>query len=73
MNDDVSDWDDEETLQNQLVVLREEHRDLDTAIEALSTGTPGDQLQIRRLKKKKLKLKDQIAAIEDRLMPDIIA
>jgi len=73
MNDDVSDWDDEETLQNQLVVLREEHRDLDTAIDALATGTPGDQLQIRRLKKKKLKLKDQIAAIEDRLMPDIIA
>ncbi len=73
MNDDISDWDDEETLQNQLVVLREEHRDLDTAIDALATGTPGDQLQIRRLKKKKLKLKDKIAAIEDRLMPDIIA
>lgn len=73
MKDDVSDWDDEETLQKQLVVLREEHRDLDTAIEALLAGTPGDQLQVRRLKKKKLMLKDKIAAIEDRLMPDIIA
>ncbi len=73
MSNDISDWDDEDILRNQLVTLREEHRDLDTAINALSTGIPSDQLQIRRLKKKKLGLKDRIAAIEDRLMPDIIA
>ena len=73
MSKDISDWDDEDILRNQLVTLREEHRDLDTAINALSTGIPSDQLQIRRLKKKKLGLKDRIAAIEDRLMPDIIA
>lgn len=73
MNDDISDWDDDEELQLKLLQLREEHRDLDRAIEALAASRPVDQLQIGRLKKKKLKLKDKIAAIEDQLMPDIIA
>jgi len=62
----------EQVLQVELEVLREEHRDLDAAISALqSAGT--DQLAVKRLKKKKLALKDQIASIEDRLTPDIIA
>jgi hypothetical protein len=73
MNDDISDWEDEDALRSQLVVLREEHRDLDSAIDALSKSAPADQLQIRRLKKKKLLLKDKISSIEDQLTPDIIA
>jgi hypothetical protein len=57
----------------RLVRLRTEHRDLDAAIEALR-GTAGpDQLQLARLKKRKLRLKDEIAALEDALIPDIIA
>jgi len=73
MTDDVSDWDDEEELKSKLLLLREDHRDLDSAIAALSETSPADQLKIRRLKKKKLFLKDQITMIEDNLMPDIIA
>lgn len=63
----------EEELRKRLEMLRIEHRDLDAAIEALSSAGPGDQLQVARLKKRKLKLKDQIALIEDFLIPDIIA
>jgi hypothetical protein len=55
----------------KLAGLVQEHRDLDAAIAAL-IGSP-DQLQVSRLKKKKLQLKDQIAKIEDELLPDIIA
>jgi hypothetical protein len=73
MNDDISDWEDEDALRLQLVALREEHRDLDSAIDALSKAAPADQLQIRRLKKKKLLLKDKISTIDDQLTPDIIA
>ena len=73
MSTNLTDWEDEEALRAKLVDLREEHRDLDSAIEALSSAAPGDQLQIRRLKKKKLLLKDQISTIEDQLTPDIIA
>ena len=62
----------EDDMRRRLALLRTEHRDLDAAIAAL-TGTGGtDQLQIARLKKRKL-LRDQIAAIEDYLTPDIIA
>ena len=62
----------EDVLRVKLDVLREEHRDLDTAISALADrGT--DPLAVRRLKKKTLALKDQIARIEDELTPDIIA
>ncbi|TNE37683.1 MAG: DUF465 domain-containing protein [Alphaproteobacteria bacterium] len=73
MNDDISDWDDEDALRQKLAALREEHRDLDAAIAALADNFPVDQLQLGRLKKKKLMLKDKIAVIEDYLMPDIIA
>ena len=57
----------------RLVRLRMEHRDLDTAIEALRAMTAPDQLQLARLKKRKLRLRDEIAMIEDQLIPDIIA
>ena len=58
---------------SRLVRLRLEHRDLDSAIEALR-ATPGpDQLQLARLKKRKLRLRDEIKLLEDQLIPDIIA
>jgi hypothetical protein len=63
----------EEEMRKRLEMLRIEHRDLDAAIDALSSANVIDQLQIARLKKRKLKLKDQIALIEDYLIPDIIA
>ena len=63
----------EQELQKRLELLRTEHRDLDAAITALSKAGASDQLQIARLKKRKLRLKDQIAIIEDTLLPDIIA
>lgn len=64
---------DEEGLKSKLVQLREEHRDLDAAILALMSSGSYDQLRVLRLKKKKLCLKDEIARIEDILLPDIIA
>ncbi len=63
----------EEELRRRLAMLRTEHRDLDAAISALIATDSQDQLQIARLKKRKLQLKDQIAMIEDYLTPDIIA
>ncbi len=63
----------EQELQKQLELLKTEHRDLDAAIAALTEAGSTDQLQIARLKKRKLRLKDQIAIIEDTLLPDIIA
>jgi hypothetical protein len=57
----------------RLEMLRVEHRDLDSAIRALADSAVPDQLAIARLKKRKLKLKDEIAWIEDQLVPDIIA
>ena len=57
----------------ELERLREEHRDLDAAIVALQAAGPGDQLQVQRLKKRKLVLRDRIAFMEDALTPDIIA
>lgn len=60
-------------MRKRLAALRIEHRDLDAAISALSEVTPTDQLQIARLKKRKLLLRDQMTIIEDYLMPDIIA
>jgi hypothetical protein len=53
--------------------LRQEHRDLDAAIEALHTAPGADLLQVQRLKKRKLILRDRIIAIEDQLTPDISA
>ncbi len=63
----------EDMLRIRLEVLRREHRDLDEAIFALETGGRPDQLTLRRLKKQKLALKDQIVKLEDQLIPDIIA
>ncbi len=63
----------DEGYQQLLEQLRIEHRDLDDAIEALRTKMIVDQLQIARLKKKKLSLKDRIMRLEDQLIPDIIA
>jgi hypothetical protein len=63
----------EQEMRKRLATLRIEHRDLDAAIAALTeAGGPG-QLQVARLKKRKLRLRDQIAEIEDYLTPDIIA
>lgn len=60
-------------LEEELAGLKEEHRDLDSAIHALERSGLSDQLQIQRLKKRKLVLKDRIGSIEDILTPDIIA
>jgi hypothetical protein len=57
----------------RLAMLRMEHRDLDAAIEALRIAPASDQLQIARLKKRKLRLKDEISQLEDLIVPDIIA
>lgn len=63
----------EQELRKRLQLLRIEHRDLDAAIAALSASGSGDQLQVARLKKRKLGIRDQIAVLEDYLLPDIIA
>jgi hypothetical protein len=65
--------DEEAQLKAQLVRLRQEHRDLDAAIEALHNAPGSDLLQVQRLKKRKLQLRDLIIQIEDQLTPDIIA
>ncbi len=57
----------------RLAHLRMEHRDLDMAIDALRSTSAPDQLQVARLKKRKLRLRDEIAILEDQLIPDIIA
>lgn len=63
----------DEVLKVELAVFRREHADLDAAIIALQERGVADQLTLQRLKKQKLRLKDKIAQIEDRLTPDIIA
>ncbi len=65
--------DDERDLRIHLERLKQEHRDLDTAIDALLAVSGSDVLQIQRLKKRKLQLKDRISQVEDQLFPDIIA
>lgn len=60
-------------LEAELSRLKQEHRDLDAAIDALEQNVVGDQLQIQRLKKRKLVLRDRISYIEDEITPDIIA
>lgn len=62
-----------ERLQQKLTELKTEHRDLDDIITRITENPPFDQIQIKRLKKRKLILKDQIARIESELLPDIIA
>ncbi len=63
----------EKAKQEKLLQLRQEHRDLDDAISALVQSGSADMLQIQRLKKKKLMLRDEIQRIEDDIVPDIIA
>ncbi|MFZ5674565.1 MAG: YdcH family protein [Pseudomonadota bacterium] len=63
----------ENLLQTRLMTLRQQHRDLDAAISSLEASGAGDQLQLRRLKKMKLQIKDEIQKVEDKLIPDIIA
>lgn len=63
----------QEILRQKLADLKSEHRDLDDVIARLVERAPFDQLQIQRLKKRKLSLKDQIILLESRLLPDIIA
>lgn len=63
----------EEQLRERLAVLKEEHSDLDDVISRLMTTPPVDFIQLQRLKKRKLALKDEINKIESQLIPDIIA
>lgn len=64
---------DESELKARLESLLEEHRDLDAAIDAIRSLPSHDQLQLARMKKRKLRLKDEIAQLQDQLLPDIIA
>ncbi len=64
---------DQEALRRQLAELQSEHRDLDDIIARLSEKVPFDQLQVQRLKKRKLGIKDQIEKVRSKLLPDIIA
>ena len=73
MDDDELDPEEEAQIRARIGALRQEHQDLDDAVRALEALPMPDQLQIARLKKKKLTLRDQIAKLEDRLTPDIIA
>jgi hypothetical protein len=70
-----SNFSDEERriIRDQIERLREEHRDLDVAIEALTTAGAADRLQLQRLKKRKLWLRDRMTRLGDDLTPDIIA
>ncbi|HSC60334.1 MAG TPA: DUF465 domain-containing protein [Rhizomicrobium sp.] len=63
----------EQILRAKLAELMQEHRDLDTAIQAMADTGVNDQLQLSRMKKRKLQLKDLITQINDKLLPDIIA
>jgi hypothetical protein len=65
--------DEQQAIRDHLERLREEHRDLDAAIEALTRAGAIDQLQLQRLKKRKLALRDRLYALEDESTPDIIA
>ena len=64
---------DETEIIRRVGELRQEHRDLDAAIDALIFAPAADQLQIARLKKRKLRLRDEIALLDDQRIPDIIA
>jgi len=70
---DKPDENEVEQLRQQLAELKSEHRDLDDVIARVTDSGPFDQLQIQRLKKRKLMLKDEISKLESRLLPDIIA
>ena len=64
---------DEAEIKARIEVLRQDHRDLDTAIEALRLLPNVDMIQLQRFKKRKLRLRDEISLFEDMLVPDIIA
>lgn len=64
---------DSDALRIELAQLRQEHRDLDVAVQALAATQKHDVLQLQRLKKKKLLIKDRISVLQDQLFPDIIA
>ncbi|HEX9835375.1 MAG TPA: DUF465 domain-containing protein [Alphaproteobacteria bacterium] len=64
---------DQAALRRKLAELRTEHRELDESIARLTETAPFDQIQVQRLKKRKLALKDQITRLESKLVPDIIA
>lgn len=64
---------DSEVITRRIEILRQEHGDLDAALDALLSAPAIDQLQIARIKKRKLRLKDEITQLEDMLIPDIIA
>ena len=72
-NDDNSEPLDAQAIKSKLEALKSEHRDLDEVIDRLLDKPPFDQLQLQRLKKRKLGLKDQILRLESQLIPDIIA
>jgi hypothetical protein len=63
----------EREIRRELAELRQEHRDLDAAITAMAESNRPDTIQIQRMKKRKLALKDRVSVLEDRLLPDIIA
>lgn len=69
----MDETDTDERLRQRLAELKQEHRDLDDVIARLQEAAPFDQIQLKRLKKRKLMLKDLIARIGDLLLPDIIA
>ena len=69
----MMDGTEENLLKTRLMTLRQQHRDLDMAISSLEASGTGDQLQLRRLKKMKLQIKDEMQKVEDKLIPDIIA
>ncbi|SDU35497.1 hypothetical protein SAMN05428979_3184 [Stappia sp. ES.058] len=73
MDSGMSSGHDENAVRIELAKLRQEHRDLDMAISAMNETGRSDALQMQRLKKKKLSLKDRITTLEDKLLPDIIA
>jgi hypothetical protein len=73
MNDDDPSDDSDVAIERRLAALREEHQDLSDSIEALEERPQPDMLQIARLKRRKLALKDEIVRLEDQLTPDIIA
>jgi hypothetical protein len=73
MNDDDPSDESDVAIERRLAVMREEHQDLSDSIEALEERPQPDMLQIARLKRRKLLLKDEIVRLEDQLTPDIIA
>ncbi len=64
---------DQDSLEQQLAALRKEHRELDETIQDMAAASPYDPIELQRLKKRKLRLKDEIARLDSALLPDIIA